>query len=78
MEEEEKPASQEFPSWKNRRRAVIGTLIFCAFVITYVMIRGVDTPLNETLVQFAFITGMSTLGSYVFGAAWEHKTFYRR
>jgi hypothetical protein len=61
----------EGPTWQNRRRTLFTTLIFCAFVICYVMINGEDTRLNETLAQFAFITGASVVGSYIFGATWE-------
>lgn len=59
------------PKWKNRRRTIFATLLFCAGIITYLVGWGDDTRLHETIAQFAWITGAMVIGSYVFGAAWE-------
>ena len=42
------------PSWKLRRRAVFGSLIFAGIVIVYVSVRWEDTSLASTLVLGAF------------------------
>lgn len=66
------------PKWENRRRTMFATLVFCAAVIVFVIGWGEDTRLNETALQFAFITGGGVLGSYIFGAAWEDVTRLRK
>jgi hypothetical protein len=38
------------PSWKLRRRATFGTLVFSLAIIAYVTIKWDSTPLAETLV----------------------------
>ena len=58
------------PSWKNRRRVIFLTLGFCAFCIAYIMIFGVDSRVNETIVLGAFGLMFTTIGFYVAGAAW--------
>lgn len=42
------------PSWKLRRRAVFGSLVFAAGIIVYVGFRWEDTALAETLVLGAY------------------------
>lgn len=61
------------PKWENRRRVIFLTLLFCAGCIIYVMVQGNDTRVNETIVMMSFITMISVIGSYVFGAAWDDK-----
>jgi hypothetical protein len=57
--------------WKHRRRFMWVVQAFCMYCIYYVMISGLDTRVNETIVMSAFLTMASILGSYVFGAAWQ-------
>ena len=59
------------PSWKNRRRVIFGTLIFCASVIAFVLFKGEDTTIADTAITMAFITAGSVVGSYVFGATYQ-------
>ena len=66
------------PTWENRRRTLFATLFFCAAIIVYIVGWGGDTRLNETVIQFAFITGGGVLGSYIFGATWEDVTRLRK
>lgn len=66
------------PKWENRRRTIFATLLFCAAVVTYITGWGEDTRLNETLVQFAFITAGTIIGAYVFGATYEDVTRLRK
>ncbi len=59
------------PKWENRRRTLFATLSFCAAIIVWVVGFGDDTRINDTALQFAFITGGGVLGTYIFGAVWE-------
>ncbi len=59
--------------WKIRRRIIIVTLSLCAFVVIYLLFRGADTRLHETLANGAFFLAGSVIGAYVFGAAWDDK-----
>lgn len=66
------------PSWKIRRRIVIATLGFCAGCIVYLMIYGqADSRLHETIAYGLIGTAISTIGSYVFGAAWDDSNVMR-
>lgn len=60
--------------WSKRRRIIHYTLVFCAGIIasgmTYALVQG-DTELVKTFVVAAFTSGMSLIGSYVFGAIWD-------
>lgn len=62
------------PSWKNRRRVIFSSLLFCGFCITYVMIFGTDTRVNESIILGSFALVASIIGSYVFGAVWSDNT----
>lgn len=66
------------PVWKNRRRVIFATLIFCALTIIWLTLFGEDTRLSETIAQFAFIAGMGVVGSYCFSATWEDVTKLRK
>lgn len=61
------------PSWKIRRRIVIATLAFCAFCVSWIMIRGDERSVLEVIVMCAFGLAGSTIGAYVFGAVWDDK-----
>lgn len=61
------------PPWKVRRRIVHGTLIFCAAVIAWLIVRGADTQLNQTIATCCFLLSGAVIGSYVFGAVWDDR-----
>jgi hypothetical protein len=63
----------EKPSWRIRRRIIIGTLLFCAGEIIYLTLLGKDTSLEETIANGVLILAGSTIGSYVFGAVWDDR-----
>lgn len=65
------------PSWKLRRRAVFGSLIFCALVVLWVTIRWDDTRLAETLVISSFGLAGAVIASYIGGAAYEDVKLHR-
>lgn len=58
-------------SWKHRRRIIYATLIFSAAGVAYLILRGEDTRLHETLGSGLLMLSGSVVGSYVFGAAWD-------
>jgi hypothetical protein len=63
--------SAKKPSWKLRRRAVFGSLIFAGFIIAYTAIRWDSTPLAETLVISSFALIGTIVASYIGGAVYE-------
>lgn len=63
------------PSWKIRRRIIHATLIFCAFCVLWIMVRGDDRAVNEVIVMCAFGLAFAVIGSYIFGAVWDDKNF---
>ena len=68
---------QGVPSWKFRRRAVFGSLIFGVLVIVYVMLRWDDTPLAETLVLASFGLIGAVVAAYIGGAAYEDVRLFK-
>lgn len=65
------------PSWRMRRRAVFGSLLFAMFVIVYVMIRWQDTTLAETLVLGSFGLIGAVVAAYIGGAAYEDVRLFK-
>jgi hypothetical protein len=63
------------PIWKNRRRVIFGSLVFCAAVVVYIVYKGVDTRVNETIALAAFGLAGVVISSYVFGGAWDDRNF---
>ena len=63
--------------WRNRRRMLWLTTIFCMLTISYILYTGASTSVADTAVTMAFFTIMSMVGSYVFGAAWQDITAIR-
>lgn len=61
------------PPWKVRRRIVHGTLIFLALVIAWLVVRGEDSELNQTIATSSFLFAAAVIGSYVFGAIWDDR-----
>lgn len=59
------------PSWKLRRRAVFGSLIFAGSVICYVLFQWDDTALSQTIVLSAFGLIGAIVASYIGGAVYE-------
>lgn len=59
------------PSWKLRRRAVFGSLIFAGAIIIYVLIRWEDTALAQTVTLSAFGLIGAIVASYIGGAVYE-------
>lgn len=61
------------PVWKNRRRVIFGTLLFCAAMLVYLAGWGADTQVNETMTMGLLLLAAAVIGSYVFGAVWDDK-----
>lgn len=61
-------------SWTIRRRIIIGTLIWCSCLVTYLAIFGRPVSLSETIANGCLLLMASVIGSYVFGAVWDDKS----
>lgn len=59
------------PSWKLRRRAVFGSMLFGAVIVVYVAIRWDDTSLAQTLALSGFGLIGAVVAAYIGGAAYE-------
>lgn len=62
---------QKKPSWKNRRRVVFATLMFCAALVVYLAGWGSDSRLHETMAWGSFSLAGFVIAGYVFGAVME-------
>lgn len=58
-------------SWKLRRRAVFGSLIFAGAIICYVLFKWEDTSLAQTTVLSAFGLMGAIVASYIGGRVYE-------
>lgn len=67
-------STDDGPTWKNRRRVIFLTLVFCAGIVLYLTLYGKDTRLHETIANGCLLLAASVIGSYVFGSAYENKT----
>lgn len=63
--------SHSLPSWKLRRRAVFGSLIFCGLLVGWAVISGADTSVAETAVLGAFGMASVIVTAYISGAVYE-------
>ena len=64
-------AKSSKPSWRLRRRAVFGSMVFGAFIVAYVAFRWDDTSLAQTLALGGFGLIGAVVAAYVGGAAYE-------
>ncbi len=69
--------SPNLPSWKLRRRAVFGSLVFCGLLISWIVISGADTPTAETALLGAFGTGSVIVTAYISGAVYEDVRLFK-
>ena len=65
------------PSWKLRRRAVFGSMIFAMGIIVYTLVRWDDTSLAQTLVLSSFALIGTVVAAYIGGAAYEDVRAYQ-
>lgn len=66
------------PSWKIRRRAVFGSMLFAAALLIYVAWRWDSTSLAETLALGAFGLIGTVVAAYVGGAAYEDVRLFKK
>ena len=59
------------PSWKLRRRAVFGSLIFCIIIISYIVFIAPEKAVYETVIFSAFGLMGAIIASYIGGAVWD-------
>ena len=69
---------QPRPSWKLRRRATFGSMLFGAAIVLYVAIRWDDLRIAETLALGAFGLIGAALATYTGGATYEDVKLYGR
>lgn len=58
-------------TWSWRRSAIFGTISFCAFWMSWILVKGIDSQLYRDAFSSLSLLLMSTVGSYVFGAVWD-------
>lgn len=63
----------EKPSWRIRRRIIVGTLLYCAAMVLYLAVWGDSTSLAEAIATGLILLAGSVIGSYVFGAVWDDR-----
>jgi uncharacterized membrane protein len=64
------------PSWKLRRRAVFGSLLFAGAVIVFVLFKWEDTSLAQTVILSSFGLIGAIVASYIGGAVYEDTRLY--
>lgn len=57
--------------WTQRRIFLYLVTLFCMGGDAYILWKGVDTRVAETFVSFSMLCMIGSVGSYVFGAAWQ-------
>lgn len=58
-------------SWTVRRRFMFAVAAFCMWTIGYILYKDRTSGPADTAITMAFLTLISIVGSYVFGATWE-------
>lgn len=66
------------PSWKYRRRAIFGTLIFGALIILWVVFSGDSRPVLDTVVLAVSGLMGAALSVYTGAAAYQDVRLYKR
>lgn len=59
--------------WKNRRRTIRLSLLFCAFVIIYCVMTKNPSEVHKIAVEWSFITGTMLVLGYTGLAVWDDK-----
>ncbi len=59
--------------WKNRRRMVWGTFIWCLSALTYLMVVGGDDEVHKSVIGTIGMVLPLVLGSYFGAATWDDK-----
>lgn len=70
-ENEVTDSEEKFDSWKLRRRVVFGTLFYCMVSITYLMVNGEDTRLNESIATGLIMLASTVILYYVGASTYE-------
>lgn len=65
------------PPWTVRRRIVVATLAFCASITVWLVVKGGDSTVHETIAVGVIGLAAATIGSYVFGAVWDDSNVIR-
>jgi len=54
-------------AWETRKRIVIGTLLYCAATIAYIVYQGADTKLNESVTSSLILLAGAVINGFIFG-----------
>ena len=69
---------QDPDCWDRRVRFMYAVNAFSITAISYVLWYNLESRVAETVVTFGFLTLISTMGSFVFGATWQSVTQLKR
>ena len=68
---EKKDKTTNGNSWIIRRRIIVLTLLYSAVSVSYLILFGEDSRLNQDIASSLILLCASLIGSYVFGAIWD-------
>ena len=71
IKEAEIPERTSEDRWVRRRFVIYVTLLFCGFVIIWLIFNGEDTRLNDTIANGVILLASSVIIAYVGGSAYE-------
>lgn len=77
MSADNRDAPSTYP-WRYRRLVVFATILFSMAHLTYLLVYGQDTRLNDTMAFGHFGLLASTIGFYVAGATWHDTTLMKQ
>ena len=63
--------------WRDRKRVIVATLVFCALCVLYILIGGKDLAIFQTIVMASFSLAGSTVAFFI-GAQTYHDVSTRR
>ena len=63
-------------SWTMRRRFMWVVISFCMWTVAYILMNRIEGQVPQTAIWAAFVCIILTMGSYVFGAAWQDVSFH--
>lgn len=63
--------------WSKRRFRLDLSLIFIALMIGWIILSGKDTAVYQQAIIALIAAGVTLVGQYIFGAAWDDKNYMR-
>lgn len=59
-------------TWKYRRRYLIFVTVFTMAMMGVTLWFRAESSISKTVIEMGFVALISFVGSYVFGAVWDH------